>query len=101
MQEELDQHNESASFVIIGYDPDQDTPASWRQYRANRRLGRPNWYFLTGNRQEVRQLARQLGFEYWIYDTHVLHDPRIVVFSNEGALSATLTDASNDWLASR
>ncbi len=101
MQEALDQRNEPASFVIIGYDPDQDTPANWRQYRANRGLERANWYFLTGSRQNVRQLARQLGFEFWIYDTHVLHDPRIVVFNSEGSLSATLTDASGDWLASK
>ena len=100
MQEALDQRNEAASFVIIGYDPDQDTPANWRQYRANRRLERPNWYFLTGSRQNVRQLAHQLGFEFWIYDAHVLHDPRIVVFNDEGSLSATLTDSTNDWLAS-
>jgi protein SCO1/2 len=99
MQSALDQRKESASFVIVGYDPDQDKPASWRQYRANRRLERPNWYFLSGSRQNVRQLAQQLGFEFWIYDTHVLHDPRVVVFDGEGLLSATLTDASNDWLA--
>jgi cytochrome oxidase Cu insertion factor (SCO1/SenC/PrrC family) len=101
MQATLDQRKEAASFVIIGYDPDQDTPESWRQYRANRGLERANWYFLTGSRQNVRQLAQQLGFEFWIYDTHVLHDPRIVVFNNEGSLGTILTDASHDGLASR
>ena len=101
MQAALDERNEPASFVIVGYDPDQDSPANWRQYRANRRLERSNWYFLTGSRQNVRQLAHQLGFEFWVYDTHVLHDPRIVVFNDQGSISATLTDATGDWLASK
>jgi protein SCO1/2 len=100
MQTALDERGEQASFVIIGYDPDQDSPANWRQYRSNRRLERNNWHFLTGTRQSVRQLAHQLGFEFWIYDAHVLHDPRIVVFNSEGSLSATLTGATGDWLAS-
>jgi len=99
MQAQLDARGEQASFLIIGYDPEQDSPASWRQYRANRRLERSNWHFLTGSRENVRELARQLGFEFWIYDDHILHDPQIVVFNSTGMLSDTLTSATRDWLA--
>jgi cytochrome oxidase Cu insertion factor (SCO1/SenC/PrrC family) len=99
LQALLDARGEQASFVIIGYDSEDDNPASWRQYRLNRRLGRSNWHFLTGSHEAVRQLARQLGFDYWIYDAHVLHDPRIVVFDSQGLLSATLTAATADRLA--
>ena len=99
MQAVLDQRGEQASFVIIGYDSEDDNPASWRQYRVNRRLGRGNWHFLTGTHQAVRQLARQLGFDYWIQDDHVLHDPRIVVFDSRGLLSATFTSATGNGLA--
>jgi cytochrome oxidase Cu insertion factor (SCO1/SenC/PrrC family) len=99
MQAQLDARGEQATFVVIGYDPDQDTPASWRQYRVNRGLERSNWHFLTGSRDSVRQLAQQLGFAFWIYDSHVLHDPQIVVFNSEGLLNATLTDAAADRLA--
>jgi protein SCO1/2 len=101
MQAALDKRGEQASFVIIGYDPDQDSPADWHQYRSNRRLKRNNWHFLTGTRQSVRQLAHQLGFEFWIYDTHVLHDPRIVVFNSEESFGETVTDATGEWLASK
>jgi cytochrome oxidase Cu insertion factor (SCO1/SenC/PrrC family) len=99
MQSVLDARGEQASFVIIGYDSEDDNPAGWRQYRINRRLDRSNWHFLTGSHAAVRQLARQLGFEFWIYDEHVLHEPRIVVFDARGHQSATFTSATGDWLA--
>jgi len=99
MQALLDARGEQASFVIVGYDSDIDNPASWRQYRANRRLERSNWHFLTGTQPAIRQLARQLGFDFWTYDTHIMHDSRIVIFSNQGLLSAAISPASADWSA--
>ena len=99
LQAVLDARGEQASFVIIGYDSPDDTPASWQQYRNNRRLDRSNWHFLTGSHEAVRRLARELGFEFWIYDDHVLHDPRIVVFDARGLLSATVISFTGDWLA--
>lgn len=97
MQKLLDARGEPASFVIVGYDSDIDNPASWRQYRINRRLERSNWHFLTGTHQAIRQLARQLGFEFWSYDAHIMHDSRIVVFSDQGLFSAAISPASADW----
>ncbi len=97
MQELLDARGERASFVIVGYDTQDDDPASWRQYRANRHLARGNWHFLSGTTQAVRQLARQLGFKYWNYDTHVMHDSRIVFFDSQGLLSGAVAPATGDW----
>jgi protein SCO1 len=99
VQQLLDQHGEQASIVIVGLDPDNDDPASWRHYRANRKLDRDNWYFLTGNLKQTRQLANLLGFEFWTYDTHVMHDSRIVVFDSRGLLSATVSPTAADWSA--
>jgi cytochrome oxidase Cu insertion factor (SCO1/SenC/PrrC family) len=99
IQSVLDARGEQATFVVIGYDPDNDNPASWRQYRNSRGLERSNWHFLSGSHDNIRRLARQLGFEFWIYDEHVLHDPRIVVFDARGLLSASFTSATRDWLA--
>lgn len=99
MQAVLDARGEQASFVIVGYDPDNDDPVSWRRYRLNRRIDRSNWHFLTGTPQSVRQLARQLGFEFWTYDAHVMHDSRIVIFNRQGLLSAAINPANGDWSA--
>ena len=99
MQALLDARGEQASFVIVGYDPDNDDPESWRQYRVSRRLDRSNWHFLTGTWRETQQLARQLGFDFWTYDTHVMHDSRIVIFNSQGLFSAAISPATEDWSA--
>ena len=97
VQRLLDQHGEQASIVIIGLDPENDDPANWRHYRAGRKLERANWYFLTGTLQQTRRLAHELGFEFWNYDTHVMHGSRIVVFDSRGLLSASVNPAAADW----
>ena len=99
LQRLLDEHGEQASIVIVGFDPDNDDPQGWRHYRAQRKLERSNWYFLTGTLPETRQLAHQLGFDFWTYDTHVMHDPRVVVFDRLGLLTATVSPGTADWSA--
>ncbi len=84
MQRELDERGRSAEFLVIGYDPEHDDAAAWHQYRATRHLTRDNWHFLTGTRSEVEQTARRLGFGFWLYDQHVMHDLRIVRFDEHG-----------------
>ena len=89
VQREYDRRGTRAEFVVIGYDPDNDDAAAWRQYRQSRHLTRSNWHFLIGAREAVEQTARQLGFEFWRYDQHVVHDSRILYFDERGTLVAT------------
>lgn len=88
IQRELDQSGASAEFVVIGYDPEHDDAAAWHQYRAARHLTRGNWHFLTGTPAAVAETARRLGFGFWLYDQHVMHDLRIVWLDRHGALVA-------------
>lgn len=99
MQRQLDARGEQASFVIVGYDADYDDPRSWHEYRRSHRFNRPNWHFLTGSAPDVRRLARQLGFDFWNYDTHVMHDSRIVFFDSKGLFSGAVSPANGDWTA--
>jgi protein SCO1/2 len=99
LQRSLDARGEQASFVIVGYDPDSDDPASWHQYRINRQLERSNWHFLTGSWQSTRQLAQQLGFDFWTYDTHVMHESRLVIFDAHGNWHAAVKPAAGAWPA--
>ena len=99
MQRVLDDRGEQASFVIVGYDADNDDPRSWHEYRLNHRLERPNWHFLTGTANNIRRLAQQLGFEFWNYDTHVMHDSRVVFFDSKGLCSGSVSPATSDWAA--
>jgi protein SCO1/2 len=97
MQQVLDKRGEQASFVIVGYDTDNDDPQSWHDYRQNHRLERENWHFLTGTPQQVRRLARALGFEFWNYDTHVMHGSRVVFFDSKGQFSGAVSPATGNW----
>ncbi|MGH8866048.1 MAG: SCO family protein, partial [Burkholderiales bacterium] len=90
MQSELDSRGETAEFVIVGYDPGDDDTGAWHQYRETRKLTRTNWHFITGTNDDTERLARLLGFEFWKYDDHVMHDFRIVIFDAGGELHASL-----------
>ena len=89
MQRDFDRRGASAEFLVIGYDPDRDDAPAWHQYRETRHLTRSNWHFLIGTRTAVEQTARQLGFEFWKYDEHVMHDTRILYFDERGKLVET------------
>ena len=89
MQRDFDRRGTPAEFLVIGYDPDRDDAAAWHQYRETRHLTRSNWHFLTGTRAAVEQTARQLGFEFWKYDEHVMHDTRVLYFDEHGTLLET------------
>jgi protein SCO1/2 len=90
LQAELDAAGEQATFVVVGFDPQRDDPAAWRAYRRERGLTRSNWLFLTArDDRQVRQFASRLGFEFWRYDEHVMHDERVVVLAPGGALQVS------------
>ncbi len=89
MQREFDRRGTRAEFLVIGYDPERDDAPAWHQYRETRHLTRSNWHFLIGTRTAVEQTARQLGFEFWKYDEHVMHDTRILYFDERGRLVET------------
>ena len=65
---------------IVSYDPRNDSPADWQDYRKRRGLQRATWHFLTGDAVSTRVLARQLDLDFWIYHEHIVHDFRIVLF---------------------
>jgi protein SCO1/2 len=88
LQRDFDSRGANAEFVIIGYDPETDDSATWHQYRTTRRLTRSNWHFLVGTPPMVEQTAHQLGFGFWKYDAHVMHDLRILQFDERGTLVA-------------
>lgn len=89
LQQDFERRGLKAEFIVVGYDPDADDPAAWHQYRRSRHLSRANWHFLVGTRADVQRIARQLGFEFWKMDEHVIHDSRIVRFDEHGTLIAT------------
>jgi cytochrome oxidase Cu insertion factor (SCO1/SenC/PrrC family) len=97
MQSTFDARGERAEFVIVGYDPENEDFATWRQYRRSHRLQRLNWHFVTGSVADTARLARQLRFERWKYDEHVMHDSRVLSFDPHGLLEREVGADSGDW----
>jgi cytochrome oxidase Cu insertion factor (SCO1/SenC/PrrC family) len=83
MQEILARRGSDVCFVIVSYDPTHDSPDQWRRYRDARKLP-ASWHFLSGDKSDTRQLADFLELKYWVYDEHVMHDFRIVIFDANG-----------------
>jgi protein SCO1/2 len=84
------------NFIVVGIDPESDQPADWAAYRADHRLTRKNWQFLTGDRASTERLAARLGVRYWHYGDHVMHDFRIVLLAPDGRLVAALRAPDED-----
>ncbi len=97
LQSALDAKGQHAQFVVVGYDPDNEDAATWRGYRRSHRLLHPNWHFLTGSADDTARLARQLHFERWKYDEHVMHDSRVLVFDTNGLLAHEFAPGIDDW----
>ncbi len=80
LQKRLDARGIDADFVVVSFDPENDSPREWREYRSRRHLDRDNWHFLTGDEQATHKMARGLDLDFWSYHDHVVHDFRIVLF---------------------
>jgi cytochrome oxidase Cu insertion factor (SCO1/SenC/PrrC family) len=83
MQKRLDAMKLDADFVVVSYDPQNDSPQQWRDYRSRRNLDRDNWHFLSSDENSTRKLARGLDLSFWIYHDHIVHDFRIVLFDSQ------------------
>jgi len=97
MQQTLDARRDPADIVVIGLDPQNEDPAMWREYRKTHRITHANWHFLTGSAPDTEVAARQLGFEFWKLDDHVMHDSRALVFDARGVLSRELGPQTRSW----
>ena len=86
IQRVLDAKGKQAEFVVVSYDAEGDDPRAWTQYRQTRNLTRENWHFLTGNKADTRRFAYLLGFDYWQFENHIVHEFKIVVLDDKGVV---------------
>jgi cytochrome oxidase Cu insertion factor (SCO1/SenC/PrrC family) len=87
----------SAEFLVVSYDPGNDDPAAWRRYRADHRLHRDNWHFLSGTPADTERLARVLGFDFWRDGEHVMHEFRIVALDVDGTQHGVVDSVRGNW----
>lgn len=91
IQREADRRGLDLQFVILSIDPENDTPANWREYRKARDLARGNWHFLTATRAVTTRAAALLGVRWWYDEGHLMHDFKVVRLDNDGAIANAMT----------
>ncbi len=96
LQQEADRRGLALQFVVLGIDPDNDSPAAWQDYRRARGLARENWHFLTAGRGATTRAAGLLGVRWWYADGHLMHDFRIARLDAEGAVAAAVGTYDED-----
>lgn len=85
LQAALDRAAKSAEFVIITFDPNNDTPAVLSEFKKKNQLERKNWHFLVGSLDDTKTIAKLLQLDgFWRMDDHILHDFRIATFAPGG-----------------
>jgi protein SCO1/2 len=52
------------NFTLVSFDPERDTPTALHAYRLRQNLGVDHWSLLTGQPDDVRELAALLGVNY-------------------------------------
>ena len=59
-----DSLKDDPNLVLLSYSvtPWIDSPAVLKRYKERNKIDNPNWYFLTGNKNEIYKLARQSYF---------------------------------------
>ena len=66
-------------FILsISVDPANDTPAALKKYAESYKAKR-GWYFLTGEKENLRRVRAQLG----VYDEDKMQHTSLLIFGNE------------------
>ncbi len=75
-------------FVLVSIDPERDSAAVLKQFRAKQKLPAERWTLLTGSLDGVRQLADKLGFNYAPGSkTQFAHSLLITVLDTKGEVA--------------
>jgi protein SCO1/2 len=56
--------HDKVNFTLISFDTERDTPEALLDYRQRQNLGTDHWSLLTGQPDDVRELAALLGVNY-------------------------------------
>lgn len=86
----------TADFVVVSFDPENDTPAVWAEYRKKSEITAANWHFLSGSEQATRTLSMLLGIKYKKDPETgaIMHDNKILMLDREGSIAGVLNGLS-------
>ena len=81
-------HREDTRFVLVSFDTVTDTPDRLRTYAASHAVDDARWYFLSGERAQVRALAMLLGVQFHDTGNGMFdHSNLITVLDRDGRIA--------------
>jgi protein SCO1/2 len=88
------------NFTLVSFDTERDTPAALQAYRQRQKLGTDHWSLLTGQPDDVRELAALLGVNYQ-KDARgqFAHSNVIIVLNSAGEIVHQQAGLNQDILA--
>ncbi len=95
---ELDRRKQSAEFVLVTFDSEGDVPEKLRHFRHHNDVASPAWTFLVGSEKDTRTLSMLLGIKYSKNpgNGQIMHDNKIVLLDEQGAIVRTLEGLNTD-----
>jgi protein SCO1/2 len=98
MQASMDAGTRSGTrFVLVTIDPEHDTPAALREFRAHMGLDAAHWTLLRGSDAATRELAAVLGFAYGKGDgRNYTHSSLVTVLDKGGVIVHQQTGLGSD-----
>jgi protein SCO1/2 len=78
---------DSFAVISIGFDPRGDTPARMRAFARSQGVDLPNWYFLSGSEDQIKSLAKNLGFIYYPSPRGFDHLAQVSILDADGRVS--------------
>ena len=76
--------------LSITLDPQYDTPAVLAAYGKLWHAQAPGWRFLTGNMDQIQQVAQNFGVLYWPEDGTLAHSTLTAIIDAQGRLAAVV-----------
>ena len=78
---------DGVGFVLVSLDPARDTPEQLKKFAASFRLDLAAWTLLTGDDEQVRELAALLGIRYRAEaDAQISHSNTYLVLDADGRM---------------
>lgn len=71
-------------FLSISFDPKTDTPEHLKAYAQRADYDPAHWSFLTGDLEQISELADQFGQNFWAENGSISHNIRAVVVDPHG-----------------
>lgn len=82
--------------LSISFDPKTDSPERLLSYANNAHYDPAHWSFLTGDTNQITELADQFGENFWTEGASISHNLRTVVIDPHGKVRQILK--GNNWV---